>query len=745
MSNWGTNSRDAWSKAWSKNNLGGTIGAGVSGLTGIASTFGETARLKEGKINELDNQIDDINNTQFGYGDYDSLQSAFINPQISDFSSYDLRQSDGERAVSTLKGIGSGAMAGAQIGGPIGAIVGGAAGLVSGLVGSFTGNRKAKREAERLNQEAEEAKNRYLANFSNNAEQISQNKFNTAALNLAAFGGMLKNNNIDNFTKSKVRLAAFGGNMFSTLGREDGFTNGVVKVNEGGSHETNPYDGVLMGVDPAGTPNLVEEGEVLFNDYVFSNRLYPTGGQLESVRLPKRYEGKSYSEIAWDLQKESQLNPLDKISRNTLIDSMAKLTTLQEQSRERDQEYQAFDNLEQTFADGGDIHIKKSKVGTFTAAAKKRGMSVQEFASTVLANKDKYSPAMVRKANFAHNAAGWKRAFGGKIGNVFAGNGKHPNFLGVEQPKFSAPQIAGYLPEAGMINWSNPFAANQAILDARTNKPQAPVDLFPNGTVPTTTGSSNSNTNRPAFRTNNLAQAFRAVPVVGSTINAIGDAFGWRNKEDYTWSDRIGDAARTIRNVKSTPIGGYMSYNPYDVDYEMNRLQNIGLGTQGALLDTAGGNSLAARNAMLTLNNNLTSQMGDARRKGAEYNDNLRRIIQQFNTGIDQFNAGQSMNSQIYNQRADEERVNDIIRQAMLADSIQSATSQARSTEETAALNNAGQWGNDMMYNDMARYYLEHIAPNNDATRDASWILGRRYGAKGGKIKKSNIKEFKKK
>lgn len=28
-----------------------------------------------------------------------------------------------------------------------------------------------------------------------------------------------------------------------------------------------------MGVDPEGTPNLVEEGEVIFNDYVFSNRL----------------------------------------------------------------------------------------------------------------------------------------------------------------------------------------------------------------------------------------------------------------------------------------------------------------------------------------------------------------------------------------------------------------------------------------------------------------------------------------
>jgi hypothetical protein len=34
-------------------------------------------------------------------------------------------------------------------------------------------------------------------------------------------------------------------------------------------------------------------------------------------------------------------------------------------------------------------------------------MGVQEFASKVLANKDSYSPAMVKKANFARNAAKW--------------------------------------------------------------------------------------------------------------------------------------------------------------------------------------------------------------------------------------------------------------------------------------------------------------------------------------------------
>ena len=57
--------------------------------------------------------------------------------------------------------------------------------------------------------------------------------------------------------------------------------------------------------------------------------------------------------------------------------------------------------------ENGGIHIAPSKRGTFTAAATKHGMSVQGFASKVLANKENYSPTMVKKANFAKNASKW--------------------------------------------------------------------------------------------------------------------------------------------------------------------------------------------------------------------------------------------------------------------------------------------------------------------------------------------------
>ena len=145
-----------------------------------------------------------------------------------------------------------------------------------------------------------------------------------------------------------------------------------------------------------------------------------TEQQLEEVKLPTKYAGKPYSYIAEKLQEESERSPIDAISKNTLVDNMMKLTTIQEQSREVDQEYEAFAGLENSldneeFAKGGKIRIKDSKKGTFTAAAKKRGMSVQAFASKVLANKDKYSPAMVKKANFAHVFGGRHYADGGYI------------------------------------------------------------------------------------------------------------------------------------------------------------------------------------------------------------------------------------------------------------------------------------------------------------------------------------------
>lgn len=60
------------------------------------------------------------------------------------------------------------------------------------------------------------------------------------------------------------------------------------------------------------------------------------------------------------------------------------------------------------------IEIKPENKGKFTKWAKARGMSVAEAYKKVLANKDKYPPSVVKMANFARNAAGWKKEKGGE-------------------------------------------------------------------------------------------------------------------------------------------------------------------------------------------------------------------------------------------------------------------------------------------------------------------------------------------
>lgn len=58
------------------------------------------------------------------------------------------------------------------------------------------------------------------------------------------------------------------------------------------------------------------------------------------------------------------------------------------------------------------IHIKPQNKGKFTSYAKSKGLSVQQAASKILANKENYSSTLVKRANFAKNASKWKKANG---------------------------------------------------------------------------------------------------------------------------------------------------------------------------------------------------------------------------------------------------------------------------------------------------------------------------------------------
>lgn len=114
---------------------------------------------------------------------------------------------------------------------------------------------------------------------------------------------------------------------------------GYFKVNEGGSHEENPNGGVQIGMDPQGVPNLLEEGEPVYNDYVYSDNIYADGGILEQNNIPAKYAGKLYSDIVDAIFKEMEVegNELDNISHNGLDVMLTRLANAQEQQKQEEE------------------------------------------------------------------------------------------------------------------------------------------------------------------------------------------------------------------------------------------------------------------------------------------------------------------------------------------------------------------------------------------------------------------------
>ena len=108
------------------------------------------------------------------------------------------------------------------------------------------------------------------------------------------------------------------------------FTNGLTYIDNGGSHEANPFEGVQMGIDPQGVPNLVEEGEVIFNDYVFSNRLKVPKAIRQKYKLRDNI---TFADAAKKLSKESEDRPNDPISKRGLESFMSALANGQEEVR----------------------------------------------------------------------------------------------------------------------------------------------------------------------------------------------------------------------------------------------------------------------------------------------------------------------------------------------------------------------------------------------------------------------------
>jgi hypothetical protein len=321
-----------WHNMWQKDNLESTTVGLLGGLGSAVGTALTTSQIKD--TANIESGIDSVGNTQFSTGSFDNLLAQF---DVNNMADTNLTQQDlmlytpGQQVANVLL-AGANGFLGTSFGNQFagGGLV--SRGINTGLnmlgagIGAIVANKKAKEEAARLNILAEEANKRYLNNFNNAVSNTRNTMFNNSLLNISSYGGPLFNHS-------------------------ENFSNGVTFINEGGTHEQNPLGGVPVGVDQEGTPNLVEEGEVIWNDYVFSNRLKPTKRQLEKAGYGDKYQGLTFARIAEKLQEGSSERPNDAISNNSLNDSLSGLMVMQEEIRMKRR------NKENIFSNGGKVNI----------------------------------------------------------------------------------------------------------------------------------------------------------------------------------------------------------------------------------------------------------------------------------------------------------------------------------------------------------------------------------------------------
>ena len=201
---------------------------------------------------------------------------------------------------------------------------------------------------------------------------------------------------------NKLLGKTYGNDVFSLAALKNAKTNVVADA------EGRPWLNVVQGKDTNNLvyPNLTNDNIVRINNVVDAGPNIKWS-EIKDFRknetvpeyLSRKYTGDDVV-IGQDVSRKSivgnngDFNPIDKNIYKALIPLIST--------------YGLYDINKYNYNSGKDIHIKKSKRGTFTKAAKQHGMSVKSFANRVLRNPSKYSAAMRKKANFAHNAAGWK-------------------------------------------------------------------------------------------------------------------------------------------------------------------------------------------------------------------------------------------------------------------------------------------------------------------------------------------------
>lgn len=595
---------------------------------------------------------------------------------------------------------------------------------------------KAKNLTAELNRQRERANQQAIANFGATAENVdTQNDLNALA-NYAAYGGPLtmrytgtmspfgntfadggnihiKPENRGKFTRLKERTGksstwykehgtpeqrkmatfalnarkwkhAFGGDL-NTNGGD--FSNGLIMIGNGGTHEENPMEGVQMGVDDQGTPNLVEEGEVIFNDYVFSDRMKVPKAIRSKYKLREK-KGITFADAAKRISKESEERPNDPISQRGLDVMLGELASVQEDERLKKQmrnpefRQQVMNQLsmqgQQQYAQGGLLGRKYAGLGAYPNTLESPD---QEYPYAFYGNNGKNkatNPKIVGGwANFTDNNGNmlydpekgeyspdylgsdfqyWLRSNYGKLSKDWWNNSNAPDYF--KAGNKSAPtidQMIGtifspglmYDKQYGEAHDFGRYAYNQYRKSFNLTPPELEIKGLELPKPPESSQTSESSNTYPTW--------MRYAPIAAAGVGVFTDALGWTNKPDYSNADAILDATANggkYTPVSFSPLGNYLTYQPFDRNYYINKLNAQSGATRRAIVNQSAGNRATTLAGLLAADYNAQGKLGDLARQAEEYNLAQKEKVATFNRGTDQFNSEMGLKAAMANQSA---------------------------------------------------------------------------------------------
>lgn len=553
-------------------------------------------------------------------------------------------------------------------------------------------SNKAKKKANELRNKVA-AGNTWVQNsLVNNADNIANTQMQNLLANYSAYGGPLyadggsiyikpnkrgtftatakKHNmgvqefankvlaNKENYSSAMVKKAnfarnaagwkhSFGGDLM-THGAN--FSNGITFIDNGGTHEENPNEGVPMGMDEQGIPNLVEEGEVIFNDYVFSKRLKVPNAVRNKYKL-RGVKPLSFADAALQMSKEAEERPNDPISKAGLNDSMTKLMMAQEEVRVKEEQN---NNMKgNTFAKGG------RKNSTIT-----KKQYYRDFDNKLIQNSD----PEIRMMGYSHP-------------NVV--NGSLVNSP-LEYLRNNYQKTLGIKELKPPTEIHNPISISQ-------NRPSRNYTLEPTWMRYV-----------PAYASG-----------VMSLTDALGLTNKPDYGEAQAVLEASRDAG-IYNPVKFNPIGNYLSYTPFDRDYYSNKLEASAGATRRALMNTSGGNRASAMAGLLAEDYNTQGKLGDLYRQAEEYNLAQKQKTEEFNRATDMYNSEGMFKADSANQAALMNARSSYLKGALTAADIRQRERQqstaARSTNLSNFINSLGDIGREnfsrnMIISDPSKYY----------------------------------------